>query len=108
MYKYEDLVTPVHEIHSEHVLNEVVMSLYEASKVCPKGMLVVGYNPQETCERCEVVEDSFIVYFKLQLLFNGRYTNYINLCDCCLNIVIECEREFQEKNEIEFSTHSIE
>ncbi len=95
------------ENYNEHTLSEVVMSLYQASKVCPSGMLVVGYDPTVTCERCGIVEESFTIRFNLQILWNGKYTHYINLCDCCLDTVVECEREFQEKNRTEFSVHAV-
>ncbi|SRR6266581_2793617 len=96
------------EYHNEHILNEVIMSLYHATKMCPSGMLVVGYDPTVYCERCEIVEGSFAIRFQLQILWNGKHTHYINLCDCCLDIVVDCEREFQEKNRESFSAHVVE
>jgi len=95
------------EVHQEHLLNEVVMSLYNASKVCPSGMLIVGYDPTVICERCTIVEDSFTVRFDMMIVWNGKHTHYINLCDCCLDTVCECEREFQEVNKVGFMPHTV-
>jgi hypothetical protein len=93
--------------YQEHSLQEVVTSLYHASAMCPAGMLIVGYSPHEYCDRCDIVYGSFTAYFDLPITWNGSLSHFINLCEPCLSLVMECERECQERTVWEHSPHTV-
>jgi hypothetical protein len=93
--------------YREHSLQEVVTSVYHASEMCPWGMSLIGYDPHAYCDRCDIVYGAFTAHFALPILWSGSSTHYIHLCEPCLSIVMDCEREFQERAVWEQSSHTV-